>query len=135
VSAKNPASTISVNWSDLPKEQPRPGVTRCAVGTDDVMVVRNECEPGMELRPHAHDFPQLALFVQGTGIFHVGAERHDVGVGSVIVVPAGVEHYLEPTGHEPVVNIDVFAPARSDYQHLVEWMASAGGRGLGVGTR
>lgn len=131
MSANYRTSAISVNWSDLPKEQPRPGVTRSAVGTNDVMVVMNECEPGMELRPHAHDFPQLALFFQGTGIFHVGAERYDVGVGSVIVVPAGVEHYLEPTGRHPVVNLDVFAPVRSDYKHLLEWMAPDDGGAAG----
>ncbi len=34
-------------------------------------------------------------------------------------IPAGVEHYSEPTGDEPVMNLDVFAPARADYMHLV----------------
>jgi mannose-6-phosphate isomerase-like protein (cupin superfamily) len=35
-------------------------------------------------------------------------------------IPAGVEHYIEPTGSEPVMNLDVFAPARDDYMHLLE---------------
>jgi mannose-6-phosphate isomerase-like protein (cupin superfamily) len=41
-----------------------------------------------------------------------------------MLIPAGVEHYIEPTGEETVENIDVFAPARSDYVHLLEWMTS-----------
>ena len=35
-------------------------------------------------------------------------------------IPAGVEHYIEPTGSEPVMNLDIFAPAREDYLHLLE---------------
>jgi mannose-6-phosphate isomerase-like protein (cupin superfamily) len=37
-----------------------------------------------------------------------------------MLIPAGVEHYIEPTGEGPVMNLDVFAPARSDYMHLIE---------------
>jgi mannose-6-phosphate isomerase-like protein (cupin superfamily) len=40
-------------------------------------------------------------------------------------IPAGVEHYIEPTGEEPVMNLDVFAPARPDYMHLLEAARSA----------
>ena len=40
-----------------------------------------------------------------------------------MLIPAGVEHYIEPLGEETVENIDVFAPARSDYLHLLEWMS------------
>ena len=36
----------------------------------------------------------------------------------------GVDHYIEPMGDEVVENIDVFAPARHDYLHLLEWMKS-----------
>lgn len=31
-------------------------------------------------------------------------------------------HYIEPTGDGPVRNLDVFAPARTDYRHLLAWM-------------
>jgi mannose-6-phosphate isomerase-like protein (cupin superfamily) len=52
----------------------------------------------------------------------VGDDHNEVGPGSIMLIPAGVEHYIEPTGEEPVMNLDVFAPARSDYGHLLEWM-------------
>jgi mannose-6-phosphate isomerase-like protein (cupin superfamily) len=42
-----------------------------------------------------------------------------------MLIPAGVEHYIEPTGSETVENIDVFAPARDDYLHLLAWLKSA----------
>jgi mannose-6-phosphate isomerase-like protein (cupin superfamily) len=40
----------------------------------------------------------------------------------VLLIPAGITHNIEPTGSEPVGNLDVFAPCRDDYRHLIEWM-------------
>jgi mannose-6-phosphate isomerase-like protein (cupin superfamily) len=42
-----------------------------------------------------------------------------------MLIPKGVEHYIEPTGTETVENIDVFVPAREDYLHLLEWLKPA----------
>ena len=109
-------------WDDIPDEPVRPGVRRRAFGTDDVMLVMNHCEPGMEPRPHSHDFDQIALITKGRAIYHIGEEDNDVGPGSIMLIPAGAEHWIEPTGEETVHNIDVFAPARSDYAHLLQWM-------------
>jgi mannose-6-phosphate isomerase-like protein (cupin superfamily) len=112
----------AVRWEEIPEEDVRPGVTRRAIGTREVLLVMNECRPGMDLRPHSHDFDQLALIISGEAIYHVGDDHNEVGPGSVMLVPAGVEHYIEPTGSEPVLNLDVFAPAREDYLHLLDWM-------------
>jgi mannose-6-phosphate isomerase-like protein (cupin superfamily) len=62
------------------------------------------------------------MIVAGQAIYHVGDEANEVGPGSVLLIPAGVDHYIEPVGEETVHNIDVFAPARDDYRHLLEWM-------------
>jgi len=112
----------AVRWDEIPDEQVRPGVRRRAIGTRDVLLVMNECRPGMEVRPHSHDFDQFAVIVSGEAIYHVGDDHNEVGPGSVMLIPAGVEHHIEPTGSEPVLNLDVFAPAREDYLHLLEWM-------------
>ena len=112
----------AVRWEEIPEEPVRAGVTRRAIGTRDVLLVMNECHPGMDLRPHSHDFDQFALIISGEAIYHVGDDHNEVGPGSVMLVPAGVEHYIEPTGSEPVLNLDVFAPARKDYLHLLDWM-------------
>lgn len=53
------------------------------------------------------------------------AERdvgHEVGAGSFLVIPAGVVHYIEPLGTEPVMNLDFFLPALEDYMHLVKYL-------------
>ena len=111
-------------WDEIPDEPVRLGVRRRAFGTADVMLVLNQCEPGMDLRPHSHDFDQIALITRGRAVYHIGDEANDVGPGSLMLIPAGVEHYIEPAGDETVENIDVFAPARADYLHLLEWMKS-----------
>ena len=112
----------SVNWTDIPDEPVRPGVRRRGFGTDRVLLVMNECEPGMDLRPHVHDFDQIAMIVSGSANYQVGEERNEMGPGSIVLIPAGIEHYIEPIGDEVVQNIDVFAPARDDLIHLLEWM-------------
>ena len=113
---------VATRWEEIPDEEVRPGVRRRAFGTKDVLLVMNEAQPGMQLRPHKHDFDQIAMITSGKALFHVDGIPHEVGPGSILLVPAGAEHYIEPTGNETVMNLDVFAPAREDYLHLIEWM-------------
>jgi len=61
-------------WDEIPDEPVRPGVRRRAFGTDEAMLVMNHCEPGMAVRPHSHDFPQIAMIVAGRAIYHVDGE-------------------------------------------------------------
>jgi hypothetical protein len=44
-------------------------------------------------------------------------------------VPPNVVHYAEPVGDEVCLNLDVFAPVRADYLHLVDYQdkSSKGG--------
>ena len=115
-----PVKPWVVTWDELPSEQVRDGVSRRGFGTEACILVMNTCEPGMELRPHSHTFDQIALFTSGHGRYHVGETAHEVGPGSVLMIPAGVTHYIE-TVDETVENLDVFAPAREDYLHLLAW--------------
>ena len=114
----------AVRWSDIPDEAVRPGVRRRGFGTEQCLLVLNECTPGMDLRPHVHDFDQIALVLDGTANYYVDGERNEMGPGSVLLIPAGKEHYIEPTGEQPVQNVDVFTPCRRDLQHLLDWMAA-----------
>lgn len=120
---------VAVNWDDVPSEYVRPGVTRKGFGSPDVILVMNEIAPEIETFPHSHaDFDQIATIVEGEATYHVGGVAHEVGPGSLLFIPAGVEHYIEPTGGTAVKNLDVFAPARSDYHHLLAWMEEPEGR-------
>ena len=118
-----PEHPVAANWESIPSEMVRHGVSRKAFGTDDVILVMNEVEPEIEVAPHKHDdFDQIATIVEGNAVYHVGDVAHEVGPGSLLFIPAGVMHYIEPTGEGRVLNMDVFAPARADYAHLLEWM-------------
>ena len=104
------------NWDTLPKEVVRPGVSRCGFRGEDVLMVMNWLDPGMQTNPHSHPFEQCVYIVQGRMRFHI-----EGGPGSLIRIPANVEHYGEPCGDEQVLNLDVFNPIRDDYRHLVEY--------------
>ena len=108
-------------WKDIVEESPRPGVRRRGFRSSNVIVVRNELDPGMELLPHTHDFEQLAMIVSGRVRYTVCDEVHEIGPGSVFLIPKGVKHFAEPIGNETVVNIDIFSPVRKDYLHLVKY--------------
>ena len=114
----------AVRWDDIPGETARGGVHRRGFGTKNVLLVMHDLAPDMALSPHSHEFDQIAMITKGQAIYHIGDEPNEVGPGSVMLIPAGVEHYIEPLGDETVENIDVFAPARADYLHLIEWMRS-----------
>jgi quercetin dioxygenase-like cupin family protein len=75
----------------------------------------------MELKPHSHEFDQVVMILEGRCIYHVGDDANEMGPGSVLLVPGGAEHYIEPLGTEPVMNLDIFAPARQDYLRLRDW--------------
>ena len=109
------------NWNELKREVVRPGVERVGFRGGNVMCVMNWLKPGMQVRPHSHPFEQLVLIVQGHVRFHVDGEAVEAGPGSMIRIPPDAVHYAEPIGEEVVLNLDVFAPLRDDYRHLVEY--------------
>jgi quercetin dioxygenase-like cupin family protein len=113
--------TRAYRWEELPKELVRPGVTRAGFRGDDVLLVMNWLQPNMQTNPHRHPFEQIVYVVQGRMRFVVGEQVIEATAGSVIRVPPDVLHYGEPIGDEPVLNLDVFAPFREEYRHLVEY--------------
>jgi quercetin dioxygenase-like cupin family protein len=122
----------AVSWDDIPDEFVREGIRRRGFGTDDCLLVMNECSPGMDRRPHVHEFDQIAMILAGRANYYVDGERSEMGPGSVLLIPAGKEHYIEPVGEEVVKNIDVFAPCRDDLRHLLGWMERRADDAAGV---
>ena len=115
------------NWAQIPSEVVREGVSRKGFRWKDMMMVMNECRPGMKLNPHSHTFEQMAYIVEGRAIYHVGEVGHEVGPGSFLVIPAGTVHYIEPLGTDVVLNLDFFMPLREDYLHLVKYQEEEDG--------
>ena len=79
----------SVSWDEIPDEAVRAGVRRRGFGTKACLLVMNECEPGMDVRPHVHEFDQIAMIVSGRARYQVGDVANEMGPGSIVLVPAG----------------------------------------------
>ncbi|ABE36407.1 araC-like ligand binding domain protein [Paraburkholderia xenovorans LB400] len=115
--------TMMYDWNRLPREVVRPGVERCGFRGDDSILVMNWISPAIDVRPHQHEFEQLVVCVQGSFNYHVGDRVFHMAPGCMLRVPPRTVHYIEPVGHEVALNLDIFAPMRDDYRHLVEYQA------------
>ncbi|RJQ09514.1 MAG: cupin domain-containing protein [Bacillota bacterium] len=113
------------SWSELPPEEARAGVVRRAFANSDVMVVHHFLHPGMETRPHVHDFDQMVCVIDGEVFFTVEGKRHRTRTGDVFNIPAGAVHFAEVPGDRIVTTLDIFAPPRKDYSHLVSYLEQA----------
>ncbi len=60
-----------------------------------------EVAPGGHTPFHAHPFEHENYVIAGSGRLRIGETRHEVGPGSVMLVPAGEDHNFENTGSEP----------------------------------
>jgi quercetin dioxygenase-like cupin family protein len=110
------------NWTKIPSEQARGGVVRGAFSTSDVMIVHHFLHPGMEIRPHSHEFDQVVCVIDGEVFFTVDGVRHAAKAGDVFNVPKGSVHFAEVPGKRVVTTLDIFAPPRKDYAHLVRYL-------------
>ncbi|MCK9512747.1 MAG: cupin domain-containing protein [Pigmentiphaga sp.] len=112
------------NWNELEREVVRKGIERVGFRGEEVIMVMNWIEPNIQVRPHSHTFEQVVICIQGRFNYHVGDEVFDMTPGCMLRVPPHVMHYVEPTSDEVSLNLDVFAPLRDDYRHLVEYQAA-----------
>ena len=105
----------AVDWNSIPWERVREGVERKAFSGDGATLSLNRLQPGHEPRPHSHPNEQIAYILEGTIDFHIAGEVRRLGPGNLLVLPPNVEHYGVVVGDEPVLNLDVFTPKRSEY--------------------
>ena len=117
------AKLHAYRWEDVPAQEVRPGVTQRGFRGDNALVTYNTLAPGMEPKPHSHPFDQLFMIIQGRVKLHVGDEVVECGPGSVVQIPRDVLHWAEAPAPEDgiAINIDVFAPVREDYLHMVAY--------------
>lgn len=124
-----------VSFDDIPEEEARRGIRRKAYASDEVMIVWNTVEQGLEVRPHSHDdFDQLVFILEGEADYHVSGVAYRMRPRDLMLVPRGAEHFIEVTSG-PCINIDIFVPPREDYAHLTRWVEQlAAGQPLTIGT-
>lgn len=66
--------------------------------------------PGDDIGLEVHDLDQVLVFVSGKGYSLLAGERRALGPGTVVVVPAGVEHNIVNDGDTPLKLYTVYAP-------------------------
>lgn len=104
----------SIDWSRLEWHEIRGGVYRKAFSGAGATLALHRLDPGHVPNPHSHPYEQIVYILEGEVDFHVGAEVRRLGPGGLLVVPPGVEHYATVVGERPVLNLDVFTPARPE---------------------
>ena len=102
------------NLSELKWVPVREGIRRKGITGKECTIVYNEVSPNHEVMPHRHPHEQLAYIAEGECNYYVDGVCYKLTTGSILYVPPNVEHYIEVTGKKPVINIDIFSPARPE---------------------
>ncbi|AEC22104.1 cupin 2 domain-containing protein [Pusillimonas sp. T7-7] len=105
-----------IDWEAMEWKTVRRGIERKAFGSDSATVALHRLLPGHELAPHSHPNEQIVYIMEGTVDFHIGEEVIRLGPGSLAVVPPNVTHYGVLVGDKPALNLDIFTPARPEYE-------------------
>jgi len=104
-----------IDWSKMDWQPVREGVDRKAFTGKGATVALHRLMPGHTPSPHKHPHEQIVYIMAGQISFHVGDEQTLLGPGGLLVVPPDTMHWGEVVGSEPVLNLDVFTPARPEY--------------------
>ncbi len=76
-----------------------------------MMVGLNAFEPGQSHARHVHEgADKIYLVLEGQGEFEVADQSRVLGVGSLIVAPAGVSHGVTNSGPDRLVVMMAMAP-------------------------
>ena len=98
-------------WSELPQDEPMPGLTRRRVIGENVMLSHVFLEKGCVVPSHAHENEQMAAVLSGRMRFRLGEDEAttiDVGAGELLHLPAMTPHAAEAL--EDSLVLDVFSP-------------------------
>jgi quercetin dioxygenase-like cupin family protein len=106
---------IAANWDKMEWEEVRKGIKRKVFTGEGATMSLNYIEPGHDPKPHSHVHEQLVYILKGECEFHIGEKIYPLIEGGLLYIPPSLEHYIVVTGKEPVLNLDVFSPQRSDY--------------------
>ena len=103
-------------WSDLPREQVTPQLSRRLVTGERMMLAHVYLDKGCVVPKHSHENEQLTYILEGALRFHIGedgAEEIVVRAGEVLLIPSNVPHMA--VALEDTLDVDIFSPPRQDW--------------------
>lgn len=119
-SASQPPSDLSsvrlYRWTDMPKEQVTPLLSRRIITGDRMMLAHVYLDKGSIVPQHSHENEQITYILEGALHFRIGADRSEevtVRAGEVLHIPSNVPH--EAIALEDTLDVDVFSPPRADW--------------------
>ena len=93
------------------------GVLARTIEGEQLSLAVVELDPGSVVSEHSHENEQLGFVVSGSVTFRIGDETRELGPGGAWQISPDIPHEVH-AGPEGAVVIDVFAPARDDWQAL-----------------
>lgn len=96
-------SMTVIDHASQPKDEWRQGVlTRmvasAALGTKQLCVFEQWCDPGLGAPPHLHAVEEILTVLEGEAEIVVESERHHAAAGQSVVIPAGRKHSFTNKG-------------------------------------
>lgn len=105
----------TVNWEKIDWTPVRQGMERKSFSGEGATLALHRIQPGHALLPHSHHFEQVVYMLQGVANFHIGEDVCRLEPGGLVVIPPNITHFIEVTGSETALELDVFTPMRSEY--------------------
>lgn len=80
-------------------------------GSRNLAITWVDGAPGSEQALHRHDAnEQVYVIVRGRGTMKAGGEEQDVGPGTMVFIPPGIDHAIRNTGSETLTFISATSP-------------------------
>ncbi len=100
------------NWDNVPKEELSPLLSRQAIHTPLITILRVTFKRGAVVSLHAHANEQVTMLTSGKLRFELDGEEIVVQAGDILRIPPNTSHLAEAL--EDSVGIDIFSPAIGD---------------------
>jgi quercetin dioxygenase-like cupin family protein len=102
------------SWDEIPLEEMNPLVSRRVHHGAQMTVAQVFLKKGAVVPEHHHYHEQTMMLKSGKLVFHMGGEDILVEAGCFLSIEPNLPHSV--TALEDSVAIDIFSPARDDWQ-------------------
>ena len=112
--------------ADLPVENTlhEGRMRRRSIRTQNAQVVWADITPARQDYHHApqdHPYETMVICQKGCMRIEVDGVEYDLPADTAMIIPPFAMHRSYAKGNEPVSLLEIYAPARLDYNHLVRW--------------